>query len=102
VISSTHSAAAFTVGGEGAQAFTLVIPTSITLNGPAGAHLTVTTTNDVSTAACPTLATCTLSGSLGGAGALSFHVGGSFPLSSGQTSGAYTNTTDLTVTATYN
>jgi hypothetical protein len=98
VTGSAHSAASFTVGGEGAQSFMLVIPGSVTLNGPSSSHITIATSND---AGCTT--GCTLGGTLGGAApAFVFHVGGSFTLLSTQTSGAYTNTTDLTVTATYN
>jgi hypothetical protein len=102
VASNSHSAAAFTVSGEGGQAFTLSIPSSVTLAGPSSSSIVVSTSNDVSGTACLTFATCTLSGTLGGAGSLSFHVGGSFAVTNAQMTGLYQNTTDLTVTATYN
>src|SRR5215469_9936535 len=64
VASNVHSAASFTVNGEGGQAFTLAVPASVVLAGPSSASLTVTTTND---AGCTSA--CALSSTLGNAGA---------------------------------
>jgi hypothetical protein len=83
--------AAFTVTGEGGQAFSASIPSTIQLAGPQA--ITVTTSNTLP-------ATPSLSGALGAAGSLTFHVGGSFPISGAMPTGAYTGT--LTVTIDYN
>jgi len=97
--SSSTSAANFTVSGEGGQAFTLVIDSTVTLTNTAtsGGTLTVTTVND---AACTT--SCALSGALGDVanGAKVVNVAGSFPFTSLTNTGAYTGT--LNISATYN
>ena len=95
--SSTTSAANFTIAGEGAQAFTLVIDSSVTLtnSAPSGGTLTVTTVND---AACTTA--CALPGTLGDtAGDTKIvNVAGSFPFASTTNTGAYAGTLNISVT----
>ena len=95
--SSVTQAAMFTVSGEGGQAFTLTIDSSVTLTNAAasGGTLTVSTTND---AGCT--ASCTLSGVLGAtaSGTLLFHVGGSLAILSTTNSGAYSGTINVLVT----
>ena len=93
-LTSTTSAAGFTVTGEGASSVAISIPANFQLtNG--SAFLTVTTTNDLGTPA-----STSLNGSLGGTGTKSFNVGGSVPITDTTASGAYTGS--FTVTATYN
>ena len=93
-LSSTTSAAGFTVTGEGASLVAISIPATFQLmNGVI--PLTVTTTNDLATPA-----STALSGSLGGTGTKSFNVGGSVPITDTTASGAYTGS--FTVIATYN
>lgn len=97
LVSPASTVANFTVSGEGAQAFTLTIPATVTLtnSGAGGGTLSVTTSND---AGCTTA--CALSGSLGGAGSKTFNVGGSFPITSSTAAGAYSGS--VTATAAYN
>lgn len=89
----TPTIASFTVSGEGGQAFSGSIPTSLVLDGPTGSTLTVTITKTLP-------ASPTLSGSLGTGGTKSFNVGGSFPISAGMVVGTYSGV--LTVTLDYN
>jgi hypothetical protein len=95
--SPASSVANFTVTGEGGQAFTLQVDATDTMtnSGAGGGTLVVTTSND---AGCTSA--CALSGSLGGAGTLSFHIGGSFPFSNATKTGTYSGT--INVSATYN
>ena len=86
------SRAVFTVSGEGAQHFSITVPSTFSM--AAGTNpLIVTTTN-------PTGATGLLSGSIGSAGSLSLGVGGSFNLTNATVSGAYTG--NFVVTVAYN
>ena len=93
-LTSTTSAAGFTVTGEGASLVAISIPATFQLMNGA-VPLTVTTTNDLATPA-----STALSGSLGGTGTKSFNVGGSVPITDTTASGAYSGS--FTVTATYN
>lgn len=94
LLSSTPSAAGFTVTGEGASSVAISIPTTFAmLNGTNS--LTVTTSNDLSAPGATIL-----SGLLGTTGTKSFSVGGSVPITDTTASGAYTGT--LSVIATYN
>ncbi|VXA90254.1 conserved exported hypothetical protein [Brevundimonas sp. G8] len=91
----TPAAAAFSVAGEGGQSVSVTIPASFTMaNGTDS--LTVTTSNSLTGSA----ASQTLSNALGSAGSLAFSVGGSVPVASTTTTGAYTGT--FTVSAAYN
>jgi hypothetical protein len=95
-LTSTRSAARFTVTGEGASLVTLVIPATATLNNTSGTgSLTVNLTHDV---AAP--ANTQLNGSLGTTGTNTFHVGGSIAIADTTSSGAYSGS--FNVTATYN
>jgi hypothetical protein len=92
--SSAPQAATFTASGEGGQSFALTIDSSVTLTNaaPGGGTLAVATTND---AGCTVL--CTLPGSLGASGALTFHVGGTFAVSSTTPTGTYSGTLNVLV-----
>jgi hypothetical protein len=83
------SRAVFTVSGEGAQHFSITVPSTFSMTSGANS-LVVTTAN-------PTGATGLLSGSIGSTGSLSLGVGGSFNLTSATASGAYTGTFTVTV-----
>lgn len=85
--------ATYTVSGEGARAVAITVPSSITLSRSGGGTLTVTTTKTFS-------GTPSLSGSAGADGTYSFGVGGSMPITSSTSPGAYNGT--FTITATYN
>ena len=97
--SSTTSPANFTVSGEGAEIFTLVIDSTVTLTNTAasGGTLTVTTVND---AACTTA--CALPGALGDVAndTKVINVAGSFPFLSTTNTGAYAGV--MNISATYN
>ncbi|WP_395945800.1 DUF4402 domain-containing protein [Brevundimonas sp.] len=91
----TPAAAAFTVAGEGGQSVSVTIPASFSMaNG--SDTLTVTTSNSLTGSA----ASQVLSNALGSAGSLAFTVGGSVPVASTTTTGAYTGS--FTVSAAYN
>lgn len=94
LLGNTHSAAGFTVTGEGGQAFSVSVPPSFTITAPGSHTLTVTTTNSFSGT------TKSLSGALGATGAFAFTVGGRLPISAGTASGAYVG--NLIVTVHYN
>jgi hypothetical protein len=93
LLSSTATRAAYNVGGEGGQSFSISVPASFALahsggSGPISVTLTGTATSG------------TLSGSLGADGTSSFGVGGSFDVSSSTATGTYSGT--FTVTVQYN
>jgi len=89
------AAAQFTLDGEGGQSVSVTVPATFTMaNG--SENLTVTTTNNLSGSA----ASQTLSNALGSAGALTFKVGGSVPITSTATTGVYTGS--FVVSAAYN
>ena len=91
----TPAAAAFTVAGEGGHSVSVTIPATFTMvNG--AESLTVTTSNSLTGSA----ASQTLLNALGSAGSLAFTVGGSVPVASTTTTGAYTGS--FTVSAAYN
>ena len=87
--SPTPSRASYSVSGEGGQVFSLTVPASFSMTGP-GPALTVTLTPTAS-------GSQTLSSALGSAGTFSFGVGGSFPISSTTTTGAYSGSYGVTV-----
>jgi hypothetical protein len=91
--SPTPTRASYTVSGEGGQVFTLSFPTSFQMTGP-GPALTVTLNPTTPSGSK------TLSSTLGSAGTLAFQMGGSFPISSTTTTGAYSGS--YTVSVTYN
>ena len=90
--SSTHGAAGFLVTGEGCQNFTLTVPSTFVMTSGTNS-LTVTTSPSAS-------GVQTLGPYTGVTGSLPFTVGGSFPISSATSSGAYTG--NLVVTVAYN
>lgn len=89
--SPTPSQASFSVTGEGGQAFSITVPTTIAMTGPQA--MTVTTTTSVA-------GTALLSGSLGSQGSFTFGVGGTIPINSTTPSGVYSGS--FTVTVAYN
>lgn len=86
------SAAAFTVTGEGGQAVTVSVPSTVSLNGPAGTVVATTTATGSGSQV--------LNGSAGAAGTVQVKVGGTVPLT--QTTGIGTFSGALTVTVQYN
>jgi hypothetical protein len=91
--SPAPAAAAFTITGEGGQAVSLFVPSTITMSGPSSSSITVTTTPSISGAQ-------TLSNGLGAGGSLPLRVGGSFGVMSSTQTGTYSGT--FTVTVQYN
>lgn len=85
---STTGRAAYTVGGEGGQGFSITVPATVDMSNGSD-NLTVTLTK--------TAATGSLSGTLGSAGTATFGVGGSFDVASTTPSGNYTASFDVTV-----
>jgi hypothetical protein len=81
--------AAYTITGEGGQAFSLTVPENFQMSGP-GLPLTVHLTTTASGAQ-------TLSSTLGSAGTFSFGVGGSFSTAANTAVGAYQGTYAVTV-----
>ncbi|MGV3513361.1 MAG: DUF4402 domain-containing protein [Novosphingobium sp.] len=90
--SPAATAAQFTVSGEGGQAVTVSVPTTMTLSG-SGGSVTAALTNTGGGAQI-------LSGSTGSAGTLQVNVGGSVPLTNTTALGTLTGT--VTVTVQYN
>ena len=93
--SGSPTAAAFTVGGEGAYTYTITLPSSVTLTkSGGGATMTVDQF------------TCSISTAVGGgqltSGAQNFTVGATIGVASGQAAGAYTSLTPFNVTVNYN
>jgi hypothetical protein len=88
----TTSHAVFGVSGEGNQVVNITSPANFDLSNGTDT-ITVTLAPDWNT----TTNQVTLSGSLGGAGAATLNLGGSFNLPSSISSGAYTGTFNVTV-----
>lgn len=87
---STTSRAAFTVGGEGGQTFSITVPASVTMTRSGGAEtLSVTLTKSASSGS--------LSGAIGSAGSATFNVGGALTVSSSTVSGNYSGSFNTTV-----
>ena len=87
---STTSRAAFSVGGEGGQTFSITVPSTATMTRSGGSE--TLTVNLVKTGTSGTL-----SGSIGSAGTASFGVGGNFDVDSTTVSGAYSGSFNTTV-----
>lgn len=90
---STPSQAAFDVGGEGGQAFSITVPESMTMIRSGGAETIVV-------ALTPSATSGVLSGPPGGTGAATFGVGGQLPMSDTTASGSYAG--NFAVTVAYN
>jgi phage tail sheath gpL-like len=86
------------VNGEGGQAATLTIPTTVTLNNGANT-LTLNTNNNAGVTSSGNI---TLSGALGAAGTKNVFIGGSIDVAAGAATGTYATTADFTITTTYN
>jgi hypothetical protein len=80
--------ASFEITGEGGQAFSVSLPSTLQLGGPT--NLNVHTTTNLS-------GTPVLSNSLGGVGTFTLKVGGSFPIANGSLTGTYSGTFSVTV-----
>ena len=87
---STTSRAAYSVGGEGGQTFSITVPSTTTITRSGGSE--TLTVNLVKTGA-----TGTISGSIGSAGTAAFGVGGNFDVASTTVSGAYSGSFNVTV-----
>ncbi|SDC44431.1 protein of unknown function [Sphingomonas sp. YR710] len=87
--SPATTAASFSITGEPSQAASITVGTAgvMTMNGPSASTLSVTLTSSKASTTLPS-------------GSDSFTVGGSFTLTSAQTTGVYTGT--LTAVVTYN
>jgi hypothetical protein len=82
--------AQFSVGGDGAQAFAITVPSPVTITRTGGLQtIPVTLTASASNS--------TLSGSVGGSGTATFGVGGALSLDSTVVGGSYTGTFNVTV-----
>ena len=86
----TPTRAAFQVLGEGGRAISISVPATFVMSTSGGKTLTVTTSSTASGAQM-------LSGTLGSSGTLSFGVGGSIPIATATTTGAYSGVFDVTV-----
>ena len=84
----TPTRAAFNVTGEGGQTFSVTVPASFQMSGPA--PITVTTTSSAG-------ATAMLSSTPGSSGSLIFGVGGSAPINSSTLNGDYSGSFIVTV-----
>jgi hypothetical protein len=89
LLSGSYSRAAYSVEGEGGQTVSLSL-SALELTGPAESDpIAVTLVKSADTQV--------LSGSAGGDGAATFHVGGSFAVSNTTATGAYSGTFTATV-----
>ncbi len=87
---STTSRAAFTVGGEGGQTFSITVPASVTMTRSGGSEtLNVTLTKSAPSGS--------LSGTMGSAGTATFNVGGALTVASTAASGNYSGSFNTTV-----
>jgi len=91
-VGSSFSRPVYTIGGEGAQNYSLVVPASFDMTGSAGGTLTVTLT--------PSMAAGnhTFTGTVGSGATDTLYMGASIPVSDTTTSGAYSGSFDVTVT----
>lgn len=88
---SPATRATFSVGGEGGQAFSVVVPATMTMTRAGGGQtLTITLT--------PTVTGGVLTGSLGSAGSASFGVGGAMTVDPSVANGAYAGNFQVLVT----
>ena len=83
--------AAFTVGGEGGQAFGIAVPATMTMTRVGGSET-------FSVTLIPTATSGVLSGSLGSAGTAAFGVGGAMTVDAGIANGAYAGNFQVVVT----
>jgi Domain of unknown function (DUF4402) len=91
LVASTVSRAAFTVGGEGGQTFSVTVPSTFTMTSGA---------NNITVTLATTGATGTISGTIGSAGTATIGVGGNFSANNAQAGGAYSGS--FTTTVAYN
>jgi len=85
------SRAKYTIAGEGGQAVSITVPGTFSMTRVGGSEtLLVSLSSDLG-------ASTSLSSSLGNAGTKNLNVGGSFELSTGSLTGAYSGTFDVTV-----
>ncbi len=91
LVTSTTSRAAYTVGGEGGQTFSITVPASFNMTSGA---------NTIAVTLVASATTGTISGTIGSAGTATFGVGGNFALPNTQASGNYSGS--FTATVAYN
>lgn len=84
------SRATFTTTGEGGQAISISVPTTITMSNGSGGTINVTTSNTAQGAQL-------LSNNIGGSGSFTFYVGGAFAMTNSTPTGAFTGTYNVTV-----
>ena len=89
-IVGTVSAAQFTVSGEPNYAYSIILPTSATLNGASSDMTADNFTTDV------------LNGDLGASGSESFYVGADLHAAANQAAGVYVTSAPFTVIVNYN
>jgi hypothetical protein len=87
---STTSRAAFSVGGEGAQSFTITVPASVNMTRSGGSEILPVTLN-------PSITSGALTGAAGSTGTATFGVGGSLPLDNTVVGGSYSGAFNITV-----
>jgi spore coat protein U-like protein len=87
---SAPTRATFSVGGEGAQAFSITVPSPVNITRSGGTETVPVTLNASAAAGL-------LSGSAGNTGSATFGVGGSLPLDTTVVGGSYTGTFNVTV-----
>jgi hypothetical protein len=87
---STASRAAYTVGGEGGQAFSISVPGTLNMVRAGGSETLQVVLVSSATSG-------TLSGSIGAAGTASFGVGGRITISKATPSGAYSGSFEVSV-----
>ncbi len=90
LLSGAAGRATYTIGGEGAQAFSITVPATFEMTRAGGSD---TITVNLSSSAV----NGTLTGSLGASGASTFGVGGNFGVTNSTPTGAYSGTFNVTV-----
>lgn len=88
---ATVTRAAFTVGGEGGQAFGITAPATMTMTRVGGSETFAVTLT-------PTITSGVLSGSLGSAGTAAFGIGGAMTVDQTIANGAYSGSFQVVVT----
>ena len=92
LVGGAFSRPVYTIGGEGGQNYSLVIPTSFNMAGSAGGSLTVTLNPSM------TAGSNSFTGAIGSAASATLYMGASIPVDENTTSGAYSGSFDVTVT----
>lgn len=91
LVASTVTRAAYSVGGEGGQTYSVSVPASFAMTSGA---------NSITVNLTPSATSGTLSGSIGSSGTATFGVGGNFSIAGTQATGNYAGS--FTATVVYN